>query len=454
MNAHEGTGNGSDGKLLKILGVTFGIAVTVGGMIGLGILRTPGTIAAQLGSSWLILAVWVVGGVYALLGVLQVAELGTTIPKVGGPYVFADRAFGHYAGFAVGWMDWIAYPAGMALGAITIGEYFALLVPSFSPYITHIAVLSLLLLGVSNAFGLRVGSSLQEITSLAKALVFFVLIGACFIVGGGGSSAEGASTVPAPLGPIAVLGAFVVAFQGVTYAYDGWYAAVYFSEENRDAASSIPKAMIFGVLSVMAIYLLFNLALLYVLPMETLAASSLPAADAATVAFGRYGSNVVTVLAIVSLLSISNANLLVAPRILLGMSRRGAFFARAAKVNEGGTPVVALAITLGCSLPLVIIGTFEKLLAVSAFLYIGIYLSAFAATFKLRRSEPDLARPFKAWGYPWTTLLVFIGSVAFLASAAISDTENSIYALGLIILSYPFYLLIRRFSGRETIASG
>src|SRR5690606_1929375 len=243
-------------------------------------------------------------------------------------------------------------------------------------------------------------------------------------------------------------------FQGVTYAYDGWYAAVYFSEENRDAASSIPKAMIFGVLSVMAIYLLFNLALLYVLPMETLAASSLPAAAAATVAFGRYGSNVVTVLAIVSLLSISNANLRVAPRILLGMSRRGAFFARAAKVNEGGTPVVALAITLGCSLPLVIIGTFEKLLAVSAFLYIGIYLSAFAATFKLRRSEPDLARPFKAWGYPWTTLFVFIGSVAFLASAAISDTENSIYALGLIILSYPFYLLIRRFSGRETIASG
>src|SRR5690606_31527492 len=162
--------------------------------------------------------------------------------------------------------------------------------------------------------------------------------------------------------------------------------AVYFSEENRDAASSIPKAMIFGVLSVMAIYLLFSLALLYVLPMETLPASSLPAADAATVAVGGHGSNVVTVLATVSLLSVSNADLLVAPRILLGMSRRGAFFARAANVNEGGPPVIALAITLGCSLALVIIGTFDKLLAVSAFLYIGIYLSAFAATFKIGRA--------------------------------------------------------------------
>jgi APA family basic amino acid/polyamine antiporter len=447
MKAHDEAETGSDGKLLKILGVTFGIAVTVGGMIGLGILRTPGTVAAQLGSNWLILAVWVIGGIYALLGVLQVAELGTSIPKTGGPYVFAERAFGPYAGFAVGWMDWISYPAGMALGAITIGEYFALLVPSLSSYITLIAALSLLILGAFNAFGLRVGSSLQEITSLAKALVFLALIGACFLVGGGQAAPSESTALSTPLGPLAILGAMVVAFQGVTYAYDGWYAAVYFSEENRDPGASIPRAMILGVLSVMAIYLLFNLALLYVLPIETLASSNLPAADAATVAFGEYGSNIVTVLAIISLLSISNSNLLVAPRILFAMARGGSFSAKAAKVNEGGTPVTALAITLGCSLPLVLIGTFEKLLAISAFLYIGIYLSAFAATIKLRWSEPELVRPFKTWGYPWTTIVVLLGSTAFLVSAVLSDTENSIYALGVIIISYPLYIVTRRLSG-------
>jgi len=452
MNAPNEAETGSDVRLLKILGVTFGIAITVGGMIGLGILRTPGTVAAQLGSSWLILVVWVIGGVYALMGVLQVAELGTSVPRAGGPYVFAERAFGPFAGFAVGWMDWISYPAGMALGAIIIGEYFALLVPSLSSYVTLIALLSLLLLGAFNAFGLRIGSRLQEISSLAKALVFLALIGACFVVGGGQSAPADASALATPLGPLAVLGAVVLAFQGVTYAYDGWYAAVYFSEENRDAAASIPRAMIFGVLSVMAIYLLFNAALLYVLPMQTLATSNLPAADAATVVFGEHGSSVVTVLAIISLLSITNSNLLVAPRILFAMARGGAFSAKAAKVNEGGTPVVALAITLGCSLPLVIIGSFEKLLAISAFLYIGIYLSAFAATVKLRWSEPELARPFKAWGYPWTTIVVLLGSTAFLVSAVLSDTENSLYALIVIIISYPLYLLTRRLSGGETAA--
>lgn len=448
MDAADGSGPVRDAKLLKILGVTFGIAITVGGMIGLGILRTPGMVAANLGSSWLILTAWALGGIYALFSVVQVAELATSIPKTGGPYVFAERAFGSYTGFLVGWMDWIAYPAGIALTAITIGEYLGLLFPSTSPYSKAMGTGVLALLGILNGLGLRVGSRLQEVTSFLKALVFLLLIAACFLFGGGNSGAEtGAGTSPStPLGPLALLGAMVLALQSIIFAYDGWYVASYFSEENKDASKSLPRAMIVGVLSVMAIYLLFNLALLYVLPIQQLGASSLPAADAATVVFGEYGNQLVTAVAVLSLLSITNANFLVAPRILFAMARDGVFITRAAAVNEGGTPVIGLVITLACTLPLIMIGTFEKLLAVSVFLYIGIYLSAFASVIKLRRSEPDLARPFKAWGYPWTTLIVLAGSSAFLVGAVMSDSENSIYALALILLSYPLYLVVRRVS--------
>lgn len=439
-----------DAKLLKILGVTFGIAITIGGMIGLGILRTPGTVAAHLGSSWLVVVAWVLGGVYALFGVVQVAELATSIPKTGGPYVFAERAFGPYPGFAVGWMDWISFPAGMALTAITIGEYTALLFPSTSPYIKAIAICVLLFLGILNWLGLRVGSRLQEVTSFLKALVFIVLIAACLILGGRATDANEVEVLTAtPLGPLAILGALVVALQGVIYAYDGWNLAAYFSEENEDPVRSLPRAMIAGVLSVMAIYLLFNLALLYVLPLGQLAASTLPAADAATSVFGAYGNQVVTVVALLSLLSIMNSNLLVAPRILFAMARDGSLFSKATTVNEGGTPVLGLVITIGTALPLILIGSFERLLAVSAFLYIVIYLSSFASVVKLRKSEPELVRPFKAWGYPWTTLIVIAGSVAFLFGAVMNDSENSVYALAVMVLSYPLFLITRRLTRIE-----
>lgn len=439
-----------DGQLHRILGVSFGIAVTIGGMIGLGILRTPGTVASQLGSVWLIGSAWVLGGAYAILGVLQAAELGTSVPKTGGPYVFAKRALGPFPGFAVGWMDWISYPAGIALTSITIGEYLALLVPGLSSYVKTTAVGVLLFLGALNWFGLRVGSRLQEVTSFLKALVFLGLIAACFLMGGSQQPDDPASAASTrlPLGFTAIVGALILALQGVIFAYDGWYAAVYFSEENEDPSRSLPRSMIGGVLAVMGIYLLFNFALIYVLPLDRLAASSLPAADAANTIFGTFGDQAVTALALISLLSIMNSTLMMAPRILFAMGRDGLFFSKAAAVNDGGTPVIGLAITLASALPLVLIGTFEKLLAVSAFLYIGIYLSAFISVLVLRAKEPELPRPFKAWGYPWSTLIVLAGSLAFLVGAIVNDTENSVYAVLVIAASYPLYVFFKRRGGQ------
>lgn len=429
-------------KLLRILGVTFGVAVTIGGMIGLGILRTPGFVSAQLGSPSLIMLVWVLGGIYALCGVFSVAELGVSIPRTGGWYVFARRAFGEYPGFAVGWMDWIAYPATLAMVSIAIGEYSGSLFPPLAPYVSTTAVVTLTFLGLINWLGLRVGSKFQELVSFLKAAVFLLIIAAAFLVGEAGSSElPAAGVLETPLG---VFSAIIISLQAVIFTYDGWYSAIYFSEESTDPARTLPRSMIFSVLLVAAIYLLVNAALLYVLPLSELSSSTLPVADVASKIFGVYGDKVVTVLALITLLSLLNANLLTGPRIMYAISRDGLFTQKAAEVNKGGTPSIALLIILLAAIPVIITGAFETLLAVTAFLFIVLYTSGFLAVLVLRRKEPLLPRPYRALGYPWTTGVVLLGSFAFLFGAIVTDTINSLYAIGIMLLSYPFYLLVRR----------
>ena len=440
MNENSRIG-ADEGGLLRVLGVTFGIAVTIGGMIGLGILRTPGTIAAQLGDAWLIMLVWAAGAVYALFGTFAAAELGAAIPRAGGWYAFARRAYGEYGGFLIGWIDWFGYPAGLALQAVTAAEYAALLFPGLP---AKPAAAGLMVgLAALNWRGLKSGARVQEVTSFAKAVVFLLLIGACFLFGGSvEAGTPGGAPAAAPVG-LGFLAAFIIALQGVIYTYDGWHCAVYFNEENRDPGRSLPIAMVGGVVAVAVIYLLVNAALLYVMPVERIAASEIAVAEAADVVFGADGKTLIISLAVVSLVSILNANVMSGPRVMFAIARDGLFPRVAAKVNQGGTPTFALLLTVGLSLPLIYLGTFETLLAISAFLFILTYLSGFIGLIILRRKEPDLGRPYRAWGYPWTTLVVVVGSVAFLAGAVAGDTVNAIYAIAAVAISYPLYRLMK-----------
>lgn len=442
------------GRLLRVLGVVFGMAVTVGITVGMGILRTPGVVAQQLPNRWLFLGAWLLVGVYALFGAVSVAELGTMLPRTGGFYVFARRALGEYPGFVVGWSDWLSTCGTVAAVALVIGDYAGLLVPALAG--RGLAVAS----GVTVAFallqwrGVRWGSRSQELTSLLKTLAFAALIAACFAYGGrGGAAAESqpapALSVPAGLG---LLTAVVLALQGIIYAYDGWYSTVYFGEEVRDTARSVPRAMVGSVLLVIVVYMLFNAALLYVLPVERLAGQQLAAGAAARAVFGPRGETVIGVVAIVSLLASVNGNTLTAPRVIYAMGRDGLFWRLASGVNRGGTPTPALALSTTVAVLLIIFsGTFAKLLAALAFFFVTDLALVFLSIFVLRRREPDAARPYRAWGYPFTTACALAVSVAFLAGAVWSDTENSLYALGLLALSLPVYLLFRRLGGRGKV---
>jgi APA family basic amino acid/polyamine antiporter len=432
----------SRGRLLRVLGVGFGMAVTIGGVIGMGILRTPGEVAKQLPRGWLFIGVWVAGGVYALLGTINVAELGTMLPRSGGFYIFVRRALGPYAGFIVGWSDWLSTCGTTAVVAIVMGEYASALVPQLAGQRVNIALAVTVAFAILQWRGVRWGSGAQQLTSLLKALAFLALIVACFILGGKGASATAAAAPPVPTG-MALVTALVLAMQGVIYTYDGWYNTIYFSEEVRNPERNIPRSMIGSMLLVTSLYLLINSALLYVLPLSEIAGQELAIGVAAQALFGVYAGTIISVLATVSMLSTVNANNMITSRILFAMSRDGLFSERAVTVNRGGTPTVTLLVSTIVTVLFIWSGTFNKVMALLAFFFVVNYAMTFLSVFVLRRREPDAPRPFRAWGYPWTTLLVLVGSIAFLAAAIKSDRENSIYSLLLLAASYPAFLLLK-----------
>ncbi len=430
------------GRLLQVLGVGFGLAVIVGNTIGAGIFRTPGTIASQLPDPWLFLAVWVIGGLYALLGAFSLAELGTMIPRSGGQYVFARYALGEYAGFIVGWSDWISTCGTAAAVSLVIGEFAGALIPALNGRDVITATVVAVFFALVQWRGIVWGSTTQNVTSLLKAVAFLVLIVAAFVLGGGGSLTTDAQQAT-PAG-FALVIALVLSLQAVIYTYDGWTGVVYFSEEVNQPGRNIPRSMFGGVVLVIAIYLLVNVALLYVLPISEIARSDFAAGAAAQVIFGQRGDTIFRTLTILSMLSAINAYHLMATRVLFAISRDGLFLKRAAAVNEGGTPAFALLMSTAVAVLFIVFGqTFTKVITILAFFFVANYTLSFISVFVLRRREPDKHRPYRAWGYPWTTALALLGSVLFLLGAVFSDTRNSVYAILLLAVSYPLFRLMK-----------
>jgi APA family basic amino acid/polyamine antiporter len=424
------------GKLLSVLGVAFGLAGSVGGTIGAGILRTPGLVAAQLHTPSLVLLAWLVGGLYALLGAICIAELAASLPRAGGWYVYAEQAFGRRAGWLVGWTDWLAHCIGLAWVATTVGELLAEWIPANTAATWQGRALALLVLALFSAvqlLGVRAGGASQELLSLVKAVAFLGLAAASFalppVVPAVSTAADPAELLQQ--GPAVAIGA-VLALQAVITTFDGWASPVYFAEEFSDPSRDLPRSLIGGVLAVLALYLLINAALLHVLPIEVLSEANLPAADAARSVLGQRGGQVISAVALISLLGLINTVVMAAPRILFGLSRDQLMPAALSGVNPGGTPTAALVLTSGCAAVLVLAGSFDHLLGMGAFLYVGLPLSGIAAQLWLRRQQTELPRPFLSWGYPLTPLLVGAGSLAFLIGAMVSDTADSLLALALV----------------------
>jgi APA family basic amino acid/polyamine antiporter len=426
------------GRLHQALGVAFGVTVIIGNTIGAGILRTPGEVASQLPTATLFLGVWILGGVYVLLGAICLAELGTLLPRSGGQYVFVREALGDYAGFIVGWSDWISTCGTTAAVSIVIGEYSGVLISALRGHTIGIALSVTIAFALLQWRGVKWGGRTQEITGFLKTFAFLAIIVACFF-----HAPARAQEIPVAA-KASLLAAVVIALQAVIYTYDGWAGVVYFSEEVRDGARNIPRSLFAGVLSILAIYLGVNLALLYVLPMSAIAGQNLALATAAGAVFGALGDPIVRSLMIISMISGINAYHLMATRVIFAMSRDGMVDRRLSVVNEGGTPTAALALSASVAILFILSGTFDQVIAVLAFFFVANYTLSFISLFVLRRTRPDAPRPYRAWGYPWTPAIALIGSVAFLGGAIAGDTTRSLYALALLAASYPAFRLLSR----------
>jgi APA family basic amino acid/polyamine antiporter len=432
-------------QLLKLLGLGFGVAVTVGGTIGTGILRKPGQIAALIGEPWIIMMLWLAVGFYAILGVLCAIELAVSMPQAGSWYVYAKRAFGNYFGFVTGITSWFGTVAALGFGAYTMSEYIGLLLPNTVNFIQFIAIFLLIILTLFHWLGTKSAGKSQEILALIKGLGLLLFVIVCFIFGSNPTGTEVTQVVTNTVIPMTIV-SVIGALQAIFYTYDGWHTATYFTEENADPVKTLPKSMLMGVVSIIVIYLLVNGAILYVLPADQLANSKLAAADTISYIFGDGYSKIITLFLMISILGIVNAQIMFAPRVVFSMGRDGLFFKATTKVNAMGTPSVAMPLTALLSVLLIISGkdTCDKLSNIATFFFVLSYAAGFAALIKLRYDEPELPRPFKAPWFPYLPILLIVLSLLFLGGAVYSDIDSSIYALVFLVFSYPLFLLIRK----------
>ncbi|HET8771173.1 MAG TPA: APC family permease [Gemmatimonadaceae bacterium] len=430
------------GRLLSVLGVGFGLAVVIGNTIGAGILASPGLVAELLPSMWLFFGAWLVGALYAFGGANALCELATMIPRSGGQYHFARRALGHYAGFVVGWCDWLGTAGSATAVAIVLAESVAVLVPGLAGFETPIAAATVILFTVLLLGGVREGARLQTATSLVKAIAFLFLIGACVVfVAGHGPAAAAAADVP---DGVWVVGAFIVALQSVIYTFDGWTGAIYFTEEVKDPGRDIPRATFGGLAGITGIYLALMVAFVLVVPLGELAGSPLAAGDVAARLFGARGDFVLRLIVVLALLSTVNALIPMSSRVLYAMGTDRLAPGWATRVSAGGAPRNALLASGAVSLLFLLTGTFAQVVAILSFFFVAAYAVSFTAVFVLRWREPEAARPWRAWGHPWTTAVMLVGSLAFLAGAVVSDLDSGLIAVGLVLVSYPIFRVVSR----------
>lgn len=438
--------------LLNVLGVAFGLALTVGATIGSGILGTPGDVAARLPTATLFMAAWAFGGLNALLGSTVYAELGAMIPKAGGIYTFAHRAMGEGVGFFVGYGDFINWSVSTAAMILLAGEYLGGLWPALAGHATITGFAVLLVLMLFQWRGVLWGGRVQEITAVLKTLALVGLIVAAFVLphAAAPAAAEAATPAAVPHG-FDLLLAMGVAMQGVIFTYDSYYSPVYCAEEFKNPGREIPRSIFRGLWLIIAVYLLVNAAFLTVLPIGAMANDTFVGGTVARAIFGARGDQVIRALMIVSILGTANAQITVTPRILLAMARDGIFPHQATRVNTGGTPTAALAMTVLIAGAFLFSGSFTAVFGVDSVLIVVLYGITFTSLFVLRKKEPTTERPYRAWGYPWVQGAALVIAVAFLIAVAIGDPLSTAIAFGLFGLSWPAAKLVRRYRSASPV---
>ena len=435
--------NTPSGQLLRVLGLGFGLAAVVGGVIGQGILRAPGIVAANLPDPLWIMAAWAAGGLFTLIDAFATVEVAASVPEAGGPYAFARRALGPLPGFLTGWADWLQNVVSSAFFSVVFAEFVHRL-GLFGGISTGVLAIGLNLAVLAiNLTGTRGSGLSQSIGSAVKGAGLLVLVIALFTLGGGDAVAAPAAA-PLASGGIGLL-AVVAAARAIYGTYGGWNCATYFGEEVEQPARVVVRATFSGIALVTGLYLLVNAALLHVLPLPVLAASKLPAADAARAVFGPAGDAVVTLFGLVSLATIANLQAMFNTRTLFAMARNpGPLPAALTQVGASGTPVPAMLATMAVIVLLASIGVYETLLAIYAPLATFVNIAVALSALRLRRIEPGLARPFRMPLYPLPALFAITVNLGLMTAFFYEDFGHARWSLLLFAVPLPLWWRSRR----------
>ena len=413
--------------LLRVLGLVFGLAAVVGGVIGQGILRAPGVVAQADSSTTVLLGLWLLGGVLSLLLALPFAELGAAIPSAGGGMDYVGRAFGPTMRVAAAWLLLVAWVAAQAMVTYVVGEFLVRLGVgggALSPALLATACLALFF--VLNALGTRVAGSIQIGFAALKGALLIGLVVVLFAQPQGDSSGV---AMPAGAGTLA---AYATAIMLIIGACNGWAAVVNYGEEIENPGRAIPRALFGGIAAVTVLYLLVNAAMFHVLDPAALAASDFAAADAAGNVFGDRGDMVFTAFGVISVGAIANMILMTTTRIAFATARAGILPRRLARVSERGVPLPAMALVAACSAAFILSGTYLALASTSTALQQGTYVLVTLAAIALRRSEPDLARPFRIPAFPLVIGLVMAINLALMAVFVVQDPWNALIGFAIV----------------------
>lgn len=434
--------------LKRSLGLWTAIAVVIGSTIGSGIFRSPAGIADKLPGPLPMLSVWAVGGIFALCGALTLAEVASALPQTGGIYVFVRDGWGRLAAFLLGWGQLVMIRAA-SLGAIaiTFSEYLHRVLgidPVAPEHVMQVrigAALAILLTGLFNIIGVRLGTALINLTVIAKygGLLFIVAI--AFILGLPATGGHFTPLIPSTTSITTT--AYGLALVSTLWAFDGWADLSYAAGEVKDPQRVLPRALIGGTLLVSAIYLMANLAYLAVMPIEEIRHSKLVAADVAQRLIGPGGVVFVAVTVMLSTFGTLNASLFTTPRIFFAMADDKLFFPAVAKVHpKFETPWVAIALTATLGAIFVLLRSFEQLADTFVTAFLPFYALAVAAVFRLR-GRPGYSPSFKVPGYPVVPLL-FVGSVIYLLANGFANPDSrwmTASVFGVLLLGVPVYYL-------------
>lgn len=437
-------------NLIPTLGLWTSVSMVIGGIIGSGIFMKPASMAGVLGSPSLLISVWVIAGIITLFGALSNAEVAAMIPETGGQYIFFQKMYGELIAFLYGWAGFIVFnTAGVASIAYMLGiysEYFFTL-PRFSPdiektiylYIPYlgkifplenigvkaVTIFVVVILTWVNYRSTRSAGNVQVVLTIIKVLAIVLLIfGLLFANAGNSQNFFTESSTIHPEGWGLVM-AIMMAMSGAFWGYDGWNNITFIAGEIRHPQQNIPKALLIGVASCIAIYTLMNLAYLYVLPIDRMATSGMVATDAVAVVLGSTGGILIALMVIISTFGTTNGNILATARVSFAMAQENMFFKKIGNVHPTfNTPANALWLHAIWTSVLILSGSFDMLTDMLIFISWVFYGLSAIGIFILRHKFPNAHRPYKTWGFPFVPAIFVVFTITFLVITLVNDIMN------------------------------